>query len=126
MAASTSPFVLQGTLSYPPEQEQAQLPLPFGLSGVFTSLMSERLVMTGIGNLEVPFGSVVGAKVLLLEYELAEAAAVITLHINGSTDGLELSPGGVLLFASPNPTVGLTSLNIACTVDAVVRVHVLG
>jgi len=125
MSASTAPFVLQGTLTVT-LPGQPPTPLPFGLSGAFSSLMSERLIMSGAGTEDVSLGTIVGAKLLLLEYVAAEGAAAITLHINGSTDGLELSPGGVLLYGSPNPTIGLTALSIERTVAAEVLVHVLG
>jgi hypothetical protein len=126
MAASTNPFQMQGTLSYPPESGAQQVPLPFGLSGSFTSLMDERLVMTGAGTQAVSFGSITNAKLLLVEYELTQGAAAIQLHINGSTDDIELTPGGVLLLGSPAPVAGVSSLGIERTSDAVVRVRILG
>lgn len=126
MAASTNPFQVQGTLNYPPEQGAQQVALLFGLSGAFTSLMDVRLVMIGAGTTEVPFGSIENAKLLLLEYESTTGALPVLLHINGSTDGLELTPGGMFLYGSPNPLAGLASLGIERTADAVVRVRVLG
>jgi hypothetical protein len=126
MSASTNPFQLQGTLSYPPAQGSSPEPLPFGLSGSFTALTDTRLVMSGAGTTNVPFGTVVNAKLLLLEYEAAEGAVAVQLHINGSTEDLELTPGGMLLFASPTPVSGLTSLSVERTGDAVIRVRLLG
>jgi hypothetical protein len=126
MAVSTNPFVVQGTLVYPPDEGQQQVSLPFGLSGAFTSVLDTRLVLAGAGTTLVPFGSVVNAKLLLVEVELAQAAAPVNLHVNGGTDDLELSPGGLLLMASPSPTDGWARLEIVRTTDAVVRVRLLG
>jgi hypothetical protein len=124
--ASTNPFQVLGNLTYPPSQGGQVTNLPFGFSGSFTSLMDERLVLTGPGTTSVSFGSVTGAKILLLEYEVTTGAVAIILHLNGSTDDLELTPGGFLLFGSPNPQTGLSSLSLEITADAVVRVRVLG
>lgn len=125
MATSTAPYVLQGTLSVAlPDQQE--VPLPFGLSGSFSELMSQRLSMTGSGTTPVAFGTITGAKALLLKYEATQGAAVVKLHINGSTDDLELSPGGVFLFGSPNPTEGFVSLSIEHTADADMTVLILG
>lgn len=126
MAASTNPFQVQGTVTYPPDEGQQAVSIAFGLSGTFTSVADTRLVMTGAGNLTVPFGSVASAKLLLLEYEAAQGAAPVNLRINGGTDDLEISPGGMLLLSSPSPQAGLTELQIVRTTDAVVRVRLFG
>ena len=125
MSASTSPFVIQGTVSYPPDQGQQQVSLPFGLSNQFVSLQDSRLVMTGVGTQDVPFGSIENAKMLLVEYE-AGGTASVQLHINGSTDGIEMQPDGVLLYGNPNPQAGISELSIERTADATVRVRILG
>jgi hypothetical protein len=126
MAASTNPFTVQGTLLFPPDEGQAQVSIPFGLSNQFTSVLDTRLNMTGAGTTAVPFGSVANAKLLLVEYEAAAGAAAINLNVNGGTDDLEISPGGMLLLASPTPQAGWASLSIVRTTDAVVRVRLLG
>jgi hypothetical protein len=128
MAATTNPFTLQGTLTLPPDEGAQQVPISFSLSGSFTSLLESRLVMTGAGTTVVPFGTVgtPGAKVLVIEYEAAVGAAPVQLNFNGGTDDIELAPGGLLVYASPVPVAGLTSLSIVRTTDAVIRVRLLG
>lgn len=126
MAASTNPFQVQGTLTFPPDEGQQQVAIPFGLSNQFTSVLDMRLALIGAGTTAVPFGSVAAAKLLLVEFEAASGAAPVNLLFNGGTDDVELSPGGMLLLASPAPTAGVTGLSIVRTTDAVVRVRLLG
>jgi len=126
MAASTNPFSVLGTLTFPPDEGQQQVSLAFGLSNQFTSVLDMRLALTGAGTTVVPFGSVATAKLLLVEFEAASGAAPINLLINGGTDEIELSPGGLLLLASPTPQSGVAGLSIVRTTDAVVRVRLLG
>jgi len=126
MGASTNPFVLQGTLSYPPDVNQQPVAIPFGGSGNYTALLDVRLVMTGPGTEVVPFGTVAGVKVMLIEYEMTTGAAPVQINVNGGTDDIELSPGGSWAYTSPTPVAGITAISIVRTADAVVRVRLLG
>lgn len=126
MSASTNPFTVQGALSFPPDDGAQLQSLPFSISGTYTAVMDERLTLAGASTDDVAFGTVANVKALLVEYPLVEGAAAIQLHVNGSTDGIELSPGGLIVYASPTPTVGISALSIEHTVDAVVRVRLLG
>jgi hypothetical protein len=126
--ADAQPFTLQGTLVIAPDEGQAQVPLPFSLSNQYQSIAEARLVMSGTGDQEVPFGSVgsPGAKAVVIEYEDDPDADPIQLTFNGGDEEIELSPGGFFVYASPNPATGITAISIARTSDAVVRVRVLG
>lgn len=126
MGASANPFVLQGTLSYPPDVGQQPVGIPFALSGSYNTLADLRLEMTGPVTEVVPFGSVDGVKVMLIEYEVTPGAAPIQLNVNSGTDDIELTPGGFWAYGNPNPVAGITALSIVCTADAVVRVRLLG
>lgn len=126
MSASISPFVLQGTLSYPPDVNQQPVGIPFGANGTYTTLLDARLVMVGAGTEVVPFGTVAGAKVLLIEYEVTTGAVAVQVNVNGGTDDIELSPGGFWAYSNPIPVVGITALSIVRTADAVIRVRLLG
>lgn len=123
---SSSPFTVQGSLQYPPDDGQAQLSVPFGLSNSFTSLLDTKLNLSGTSTTTVPFGSVAAAKLLLVEFEAAQGAQPVQLSFNGGTDELELSPGGILLLASPTPQAGVTALTVAHTSAATVRIRILG
>lgn len=126
MSASTNPFVLQGTLSYPPDVGQPPVSISFELSGNYTTLLDARLEMTGAGTEVVPFGTVAGVKVMLIEYEVTAGAAAIQLNVNSGTDDIELTPGGFWAYGNPVPAAGITALSIVRTADAVVRVRLLG
>lgn len=126
--ATTNPLVLQGTLTFPPDEGQAAVPVQFGLQATYQSVLDTRLVMTGAGVQSVPFGSIgsPGAKAALIEFEATVGATPVEVRFNGSADGIELSPGGFLAYGSPNPGAGITALVIERTGDAVVRVRLFG
>lgn len=125
--AGTTPFQAQGSLVFSPDDGIPQVPLPFNYSGAFASLASARLVMTGAGSLAIPMGSIAAVKALLLEVEFsATSSAPVILHVNGGTDDIEISPGGILMYVNPSPVAGITSITIDRTEDVVVRVHALG
>lgn len=126
--ASTNALAIQGTVTFPPDEGQAAVAVQFGLSSNYQSVLDSRLVMVGSGSQAVPFGSIIapGAKAALIEYENVVGAAVISLRFNAGVENFELSPGGFLIWGSPNPTVGITAITIVRTTDAVVRVRLFG
>ncbi len=126
--ASTNPLVIQGTASFPPDEGQTPVPVQFGYSGQYASVVDSKLNMVGSGTQVVPFGTIAspGAKAVLIEFELAQGAAPIQLKFNGSADSIELSPGGTFLLTSPAPATGITVLSIVHTADATVRVRIFG
>ena len=128
MAASTNPLVIQGTVLFPPDESQQPVPVQFGFSGQYTNVVDSRLVMVGAGVQAVPFGSLAapGAKAFLLEYEADATAAAITVKFNGSADGIELKPGGVILYTNPSPGTGITQISLTRTTDGVVRARLFG
>jgi len=128
MAVSTNPLVVQGTVQFPPDEGQQPVPVAFGYTGQYTQVIDARLSMVGAGSTSVPFGSIgaPGVKTVLLEYEADPAAAPITVKFNGSTDGIELQPGGILLYTNPLPSTGITSISLVRTSDAVVRARLFG
>lgn len=121
-------IVLSGTASYPPDDGQAAVPVQFGYSGQYTSVVDSKLVETGAGTRVVPFGSIgaPGAKVAVIEYEAAVGAAPVNLRFNGGTDNFELAPGGLLVWANPSPSIGITALSIVRTGDCSIRVRLFG
>ena len=126
--ASTNQLVIQGSAQFPPDEGQPAAAAPFGFTGTYSSIADSKLVMTGAGSQAVPFGTVggTGAKAMIVEYEAAQGAAAVQLRVNGGTDNIELTPGGFIVYASPNPAVGITALTIVRTTDATVRVRLFG
>ena len=126
--ATTNAIVIQGTVQFPPDEGQPAVPVPFGLSSSYSSVVDSKLVMVGSGSQVVPFGTVgsPGAKAMLVEYEQQVGAPPVQLRINGGSDNLELSPGGFICLGSPAPAVGITSLTIVRTADATIRVRLFG
>lgn len=128
MAASTNPAAIAGTLTSPPDDGVAAVPVQFGLQVAYVSEVESRLIMTGAGTTVVPFGTVAapGAKIILVEYEPDVAALPISLKFNGGSEVIELKPGGFLAYGNPDPTAGITALSLTRTGDAVVRVRLFG
>lgn len=128
MAASTNPLVIQGTVLFPPDEGQQPVPVAFGFTGQYTQIVDSRLALTGAGTTSVPFGGIgaPGIKAVLLEYEEDAVAAAVTVKFNGSTDGIELKPGGLILYTNPVPSTGITSISLVRTSDAVIRVRLFG
>ena len=128
MSASTNPLVVQGTVSFPPDEGQQPVPVSFGFSGTYTQVLDTRLALVGAGTTSVPFGGIgsPGVKVALIEYDVDVAGAAVTLKFNGSADGIELTPGGIFLYTNPTPGVSITAISLIRTTDAVIRVRLFG
>ena len=128
MVASLNPLVVQGTVQFPPDEGQQPVPVPFGFTAQYSQVVDSRLVMTGSGTTSVPFGSIIapGVKAFLLEYEADPAAALILVKFNGFADGIELKPGGLILYTDPAPATGITAITLTRTTDAVVRARLFG
>lgn len=120
-----TPFSFQGTLVYPPDSGQPAATRAFSNSGAFTSKQESFLSIVGATTKVVNFGTVVGAKVVLIELD-ASAAAPINLLFNSSVTPIEVAPGGFLALSSPAPSSGIIALSIVTTMDAVVRLCILG
>jgi len=120
-----TPFTLQGTLSYPPDDGQPNALRVFSSSGSYVSKQETEFNIASATTLDIPFGTVIIAKVLLIEVAQANTAA-ISIAINGSTDEIDIVPGGIFLFVSPTATTGITSLSITTTGSASGSVRILG
>lgn len=128
MSASTNPLVVQGTVSFPPDEGQQPVPVPFGFSISYTQSLDSRMALVGAGTTSVPFGGIgaPGVKMALIEYEVALVAAAVTVKFNGSADGIELQPGGLVLYTNPVPGASITEISLIRTTDAVIRVRLFG
>lgn len=120
-----TPFSFQGTLVYPPDDGQPEATRDFSQSGNFDSKCEKDLSLVGAGTETVGFGTVSAAKAILIELA-ADALAPVNINVNGGTDNIELAPGGFLAFSSPVPVVGITTFDIVYTMNAKVKVRILG
>lgn len=133
-----APFSVQGTLALPGAPGLPAEPLPFGLISQYESRSEFEYVFpdSPSGTKVVDFGTTApeGAKLLLIVYgPLVDTVSCayypsdpIQVKLNGSTNSVELSSGGFLLLASPNPSSGITSVSIQYSSAGKVHVWLLG
>lgn len=117
-------YVLDGKLSYPPDDGQPVALRPFSQSGSFDNKVEADLNLTGAGTHVVNFGTVGEAKVVMIEVS-SDAAAPVNLLFNGGTDDVELGAGGFLAYCNPIPGTGVTAISIVHTNTARVQVRLL-
>jgi len=125
----STPFALQATLQLPPDVGLPQVSVALAVSSQFDSKADFDLQLTGAGTHSVNLGTSIapGLKALLVKVDASATAAPITLLVNGAvTGGFEISPGGGIALASPNPVVGITALDIVHTTAVTVRIWALG
>jgi hypothetical protein len=127
-----TPFTLQGSLAYPPDEGEPDATLPFLFQGVFKNEIKFIYNVTGSGSVTVSFGTLttLGAKVLVIEVDpdSSPAVAPVYVRINGG-DALgkwEIAPGGFIAYGNPKPTTGLLSMVIEYTTTNKIRVRILG
>lgn len=121
----TTPYTYQGTLVYPPDDGQPDAIRDFSVAGQFGSKCEKDLELVGAGTETVSFGTVVAAKAILIEVA-ADALAPVNINFNGGSDDIEIAKGGFLAFSSPVPVAGITTFDIVHTMDAKVKVRILG
>lgn len=125
----STPFALVASLQLPGDSGLPVDPIPFNVSSAFTSEADVVLNLTGTGTKSVPFGSIGGAGALgvFIKVDPSASAQPIQVKVNGSSTGLlEISPGGCLCYMNPNPTAGITQLDIVYPTSCVVKCWVLG
>jgi hypothetical protein len=120
-----TPFTLSGVFTYPPDDGQPDAKRDFTNTGNFDSKCEKDLDLVGAGTEAVGFGTVLAAKALIIEVA-ATAQAPVNIRINGGTDDIEIAPGGFLAYASPVAVAGITALDIVYTMNAKVKVRILG
>lgn len=130
MSGPTVPVQFTGSLQIPADASLPPDQVPFNAA---LSLLSQQpdqtLNVTGSGTQVVPFGTVgsPGAKLVAIRFDAQQGAAPVLLHFNGdTTHPIELSPGGIVVFCSPNPAVGITALTFDYTTACQLRVWIGG
>lgn len=131
--AAQVPFTCTAQLAYPDDAGLAATTKSNTVAGNYTSKVDLDLVLVGAGTQVVDFGTLGpnGAKAVQIEVDAdaSPAAAPVNLQFNGAgaLGNIEISPGGHMNFASPNPTAGgLQSLSIVHTTNNCVHVRILG
>lgn len=122
------PFLISGSVDYPPDDGMAIAQRPFSVAGTFYSKKEAVYDLSGSGSQAVDFGTVAAAKALVVEVDADSTGTLqpVVLVFNGGSDQIELSMGGMLVYSNPNPSSGVTSLTITHTTAARVHVRILG
>lgn len=129
MSPTLTPVAFQGNLQFPADLTLPPDNVPFNAAVNVASAQPDMTFnVTGSGSIVVPFGTVAapGAKLLAVRYDTQVGAAPVLLTLNASLTPIELSPSGFLMFVSPAPAAGITSLSIAYTAACQIKVWVLG
>jgi hypothetical protein len=129
MPASPQPVAFVGAFQLAADQSLPQDPIPFNFSGTYLALVADLLNVLVPGSVALPFGSIIapGAKGFLIRYDAQGApAAPVLVTINGGTQPIEISPGGMLVYFNPAPVVGIVSVSIAFAAACQLRAWVLG
>lgn len=124
-----TPFQAQGTVVLPEAPGLPATPVSFGIADQYESLTRAEFLFTDTsGTQVVDFGTIPegGAKCVFLTYVADSGITDVALTINGADHSIPVSPGGFLLFASPVPATGVTSLSIAYTGAGRVSVWLMG
>jgi len=116
-------FTLQADVSFttPPYTGQPNCPVPITFSVTYDHKACYRFELSGSGTQTVDFGSMpaVGAKAIMIamDADTSPAAQPININVNSGTDNWELSPGGFLSYGSPDPSTGITAMDLVYSVD---------
>lgn len=124
-----TPFSFDGTLTLPEGPNLPAEPLPFALASQYNSRVEYELDMpAAAGTISLDFGTMPaeGCKAILVTYEPLSSAAPVQITFNDASVPLELTQGGFLVFASPKPVAGITSMTVAHTTAGKLRVWILG
>lgn len=129
MSATPQPVSFAGALSLQADQSLPADPIPYNFTGQYTQLQDSLLNLSGSGTENVPFGSIAGAGAigLLISYppgQVGSSAVLVT--INGGSEPLEISPGGMIAWFNPTPGAGVTTCSIEYLTSCQLRVRVLG
>lgn len=125
----STPFSVSASLLLPGDAGLPPDAIPVNFSSSFSSEADFVFNLTGSGTKAVNLGTTEtpGLKGLLIKIDSSATAAPILVKINSSaTGGIEISPGGFILYGNPAPVAGVLSLDIVYTTPCVVRIWALG
>jgi hypothetical protein len=125
-----TPFTFSTTLTYPPDEGQANAERVGSVAANFDSKSEKTLQLTGSGTIAVDLGTIIspGTKAIFIEVDPGTGIAPINVQFNGggAPGQVEISPGGFLCLASPVPIAGVTAIDIVHTTQVTVRFRALG
>lgn len=123
-----TPFSLVANLNLPGTPGLPDQAIPASLSSQYSKKAEFEYDFTGSGTQTINLGNIVapGAKLLLLVHEIVTGAAPVIVKHNASSTGIEISPGGFLIWSNPAPATGLTALTFDYTAVGRVKVWILG
>lgn len=122
----STPWSALATLNFPGEPSLPADAVPASVSGVFDSEATAVFKLTGSGTKVVGNVPSAGVKALLIKVDPGTGVLPILVTLNAASAPLEISAGGFILIANPNPTAGVTAISIAYTAACTVRVWALG
>lgn len=124
-----TPFSFEMVLTLPEGPNLPTKPIPFALSNTFKSRVEYELNLpAGGGTMPLDFGTLPaeGCKAVAVLYDPLQSAAPVQLYFNTSVTPLELTQGGFLVYGSPSPVAGITSLTAEHTTVGKLRIWILG
>lgn len=126
---ATEPFTLEASLVLSPDEGQPNATFDFSFGGTFEHQAIHKIELAGTGTHNVGFGTIAapGARAVFLEYlnNAASGLLPVILNLNGGSDDIEITPGGCFVYCNPTATAGITSMSIAHTSSATIRIRLL-
>jgi hypothetical protein len=127
----STPFSAELKVMAPPMAGQPDCQVPISFVSAYDHRASYRLEFTGAGTKVLDLGTLGpnGAKmfVVTVDSDPSPSAQPVTIAVNASAPGIEVSPGGFLALGSPKPTTaGALTLSITHPTSAKLNVWVFG
>jgi hypothetical protein len=127
---AATPFTARASLELPPDDGLPPATIPADILSTFETLADQLFKVTGAATQVVNLAALpaAGAKAVLIEVspDTSPSAAPILVTLNGGDEPVEVSRGGFIMLANPNPVAGITAISFAHTTAARVRVRALG
>ena len=117
------PFTLAASIDFSPDGVAPTCPRSRSITGAWDEKDDDQHNLTGSGSVVVTLKG--PAKALYITVDASSTAAPLNIRINGGTDDIEISPGGLMVLSNPNPSVGITSVTIVHTTANVVTLVAL-
>lgn len=125
----SAPFTFNGILTFPADPGGSGTPISISFANQFTQIIAETLSLTGSGTKTIDTSALnggAGASCLLLKMDPSSVTTAVSVALNSSSPGIELSPGGFIVIGDQTPVSGIISVAITYAVAALVRLWALG
>jgi hypothetical protein len=125
-----TPFTVTTSLQMPVDSGQSSTTITKTVNGQFSGKEIGEFPLQGSGTFSVPLAMMgpAGLKVLLIAVDPSTdpTATPVVVKVNGQAQGIEISPGGDIKVASPNPQKGIHAIDIDYTSSNTVKAWALG